>query len=101
MQHYCGERRSEDMLMQGLSHVRNLYASVLKTLQSRNPHEMMYCISVINLYQFAELMFLMSLDRKESRGYFQRIDYPLQNLIFDGKRHIIRCDGTTNFIYWR
>lgn len=98
---YCGESRSEEMLEQGLEHLQRLEATSQKSLMAANPHELAYCLSVLNIYQFTKLIFIMSLDRKESRGYYQRCDYPLQNLMLDGKRHFIRKEKNQNIISWR
>ena len=46
-------------------------------------------------------MFLMADERKESRGQHRRVDYPLQNLMLDGKRHFIRKNGDEAVMSWR
>ena len=72
-----------------------------QTLGAANPHELAYCLGVLNLYELAELMFLMAEDRKESRALHKRQDYPLPNLTLDGLRHYIRREGTATVMSWR
>ena len=98
---YCGETRTEDMLSHGLRHLRNVHRRALETLGAATPHELGYCLGVLNLYELAELMFLMAEDRRETRGLHRRPDYPLPNLTLDGLRHYIRREGDKNVMTWR
>lgn len=56
---------------------------------------------MLNLFELAETMFLMADERRESRGQHRRVDYPLQNLMLDGKRHFIRKNGGEAVMSWR
>ena len=98
---YCGESRTAEALELGLTHLRRVRARAEQTLGAANPHELAYCLGVLNLYELAELMFLMAEDRKESRALHKRQDYPLPNLTLDGLRHYIRREGTATVMSWR
>ena len=98
---YCGELRSHPMLEAGLAHLRRVHARAKETLRAENPHELTYCLGMLNLFELAEVMFLMADERQESRGQHRRVDYPLQNLMLDGKRHFIRKNGEEAVMSWR
>ena len=98
---YCGDLRSHAMLEAGLAHLRRVHARARETLRAENPHELMYCLGMLNLFELAETMFLMADERRESRGQHRRVDYPLQNLMLDGKRHFIRKNGGEAVMSWR
>ena len=98
---YCGELRSHPMMEAGLAHLRRVHARARDTLRAENPHELTYCLGMLNLFELAEVMFLMADERKESRGQHRRVDYPLQNLMLDGKRHFIRKNGDEAVMSWR
>ena len=92
---YCGPIRCQAGLEHGLSHLRRVREKVSAQLKAENPHELALCISMLNLYDLAELVFVMALERKESRGYHKRADYVLSDLRLNGKKHYI-CKNTNN-----
>lgn len=74
---YAGGTKSEGLLVQGLKHMRRLRAKAEQTLGAKNQHELIRCVETSNILQLAELVFVSSLERKETRGSFVRSDYPL------------------------
>lgn len=98
---YCGEVRSAAGMEHGLSHLRRVHEHALATLKAENPHELSMCLGILNLYELAELMFEMALERRESRGYHKRADFRLPDLRLNGKKHYIRKDGDHNLMSWR
>lgn len=92
---YCGPIRSQAGLEHGLSHLRRIREKLSEQLKAENPHELTLCISILNLYDLAELVFLMALERKESRGYHKRADFVLSDLRLNGKKHYI-CKNKNN-----
>jgi len=74
---YAGNPKSDGLLAQGLKHVQRLRAKAEETLKAKNQHELVRCIEALNILQLGELVFVSSLERKETRGVFVRSDYPL------------------------
>ncbi|MDP2917434.1 MAG: FAD-binding protein [Dehalococcoidia bacterium] len=85
MQDYAGGVRSETMLQAGLAHLGRLKEKAYNGMLAGNPHELMHCIEVLNLFDVGELVFLASLERKETRGGFIRPDYPYANPLLNNK----------------
>ncbi|WP_258359814.1 FAD-binding protein [Moorella sulfitireducens] len=91
MRDYCYTVKSEPLLEAGLETLIRLKEKTHQYLMAENPHELMHCLEVFNLLDLAELVFVGSLDRKETRGInFIRPDYILTNPMLDAKRHLIR-----------
>jgi succinate dehydrogenase/fumarate reductase flavoprotein subunit len=88
------------MLDAGLKHLKRLKAKVDSSLVATNQWELTRCLEVIDLYNMAELIFLAALDRKESRGFRQRIDYPYSDPLLLGKMQITRQVGGKPVIEW-
>jgi len=101
MADYTGGVRSEYMLKAGLNHLRRLRTKIDDSLVAKNRWELIRCIELLNLYDLGELIFLAALDRKESRGEHQRVDYPYTDPLLNGKLQIIkRVDGQTR-LEWK
>ncbi|MFC1910237.1 FAD-dependent oxidoreductase [Chloroflexota bacterium] len=100
-QDYCGHVRSESLLEAGLNFVRRVRTKAYETLKADDAHELMYCLSALQLFDIAELLLMGANDRKESRGLHIRADYPLINPTLSGKHHIVKQkDGKPTF-EWR
>ncbi len=82
--------RSAASLEHVLSHLRRVRQKARETLKAENPHELVLCLGMLNLYDLDELVFLMADERKESRGYHRRADYVLPDLRLNGKKQYIR-----------
>ncbi len=67
--------KEEAQLKKGLSEIRDLDA-VTHTLQASNGYQIAEALEARNLLVCAELHFMGSIERKESRGAFFRSDYP-------------------------
>ena len=91
---YAGAVRSEYMLDAGLSRLHKLRAKIDDALMAYNRWELTRCLEVLNLYDLGEIIFLSALERKESRGTHQRVDYPYTDPLLNGKLQVItRVDG--------
>jgi succinate dehydrogenase/fumarate reductase flavoprotein subunit len=91
---YAGPVKSEATLSAGLGHVRRLRKKVDSQLRARDQWELTRCLEVRNLYDLGETAFLSALERKESRGMFQRSDYSYTDPLLTGKLLMIRqADG--------
>lgn len=82
MQYYGLSLKSETMLMRGLEQLD--YLKKKAELKAENPHELMRCLEMKNLFLNAELILQGNLERKESRRIksapiHTRIDYPNQD----------------------
>lgn len=100
MNDYAGSVRNEALLRQGLSHLRRLKKKIDNHMIAKNPHELCRCLEVHNMFDIGELVFLMALDRKETRGLHNRPDYPFTNPLLD-QAHIIRKVDGKPLMQWR
>lgn len=82
---YGGTIRSETLLDAGLNHLRRLKEKAASTMVARNQWEMTRCLETLNLFDLGELVFVAAKERKETRGYHRRVDYPLTNPLLDDK----------------
>jgi succinate dehydrogenase/fumarate reductase flavoprotein subunit len=73
---YVGMFRSEGKLREGLRRLGSLRREFLPKLMARNPHYLMRCLEVRNIIDLAELHMQATLDRKETRVGYIRVDYP-------------------------
>ena len=79
MDDYCGEVRTEAMLVKGLDHLKAIKGIPLR---AANPHELGRCLEVMFLLDAGEMVIRASLARKESRRQplpFRRADFPEQD----------------------
>lgn len=82
MQYYATNLKSETMLTRALEHLDYLQNNA--ELKAANPHELMRCLEMNNLFINAELILRGNLERKETRyiksaPIHTRIDYPKQD----------------------
>ena len=109
---YAWVIKDEEGLSNGLSRIRQIQSETGK-LKARNGYDWARALEVRNLLLSAELHFIGSLDRKESRGAFFRDDYPdtdnanwLKNILYrqvDGELvldysvpDLLYCDPATH-----
>jgi len=86
MQDYAGvEVRSETLLKAGLKYLRDLKNTVQTRITADNSHTLMRCLETIHLMECGEVIFLASLERKETRGTHRRSDYPFTNPLLQDK----------------
>lgn len=100
MNDYAGPVRNEALLQQGLSHLCRLKEKINNLMIARNPHELSRCLELINMVDIGEVVFIMALDRKETRGLHGRPDYPFTNPMLD-QAHIIRTINGKPVMQWR
>jgi succinate dehydrogenase/fumarate reductase flavoprotein subunit len=98
---YAGSVKSEATLTAGLAHLRRLRKKIDTSLRAHNPWELARCLEVRNLYDLAEMVFLAALERKESRGMFQRSDYPYTDPLLNGRLLISRQVDGKPVTAWR
>lgn len=101
MQDYAGATRSDSMLQAGLAHLRRLKEKANNNMLARNGHELMHCMEVLNLFDLGELVFLASLERKETRGNFVRVDYPFTNPLLNNKVIVCKRVDRKDITEWR
>ncbi|MFC1917044.1 FAD-dependent oxidoreductase [Chloroflexota bacterium] len=85
------EKRMHDVV-QAIVEIRAL----LNGVTAANPHELTRCHEMRNFALLSELVFRASLERKESRGFNLREDYPYRDDVNWLKRVILTCltDGS-------
>ena len=88
-----GNIRSESMMTAGLTYLRQLRDEAKANLAASNSHELMRTLEVLDLMDIGEPMFLMCLNRKESRGPHKRADYTYTNMLLNDKFQTIEKHG--------
>jgi len=81
---YSGMYRSEGKLLEGLRRLGTFRKWWLPKVSAPNPHYILHWLEVRNLLDVAELHLQASLERRENRGNFIRLDYPDSNDKFAG-----------------
>lgn len=71
--------KSESVLEAGLTQIRQLRSLVSGKLIAENGHDLRLCAEVEHQMLAMELKMLAGLERKESRGYHYRTDYPFRD----------------------
>ncbi len=100
MHDYAGSIRSETLLMAGLSHLQRLREKAYTTLMAKNQHELMHCFEVLDLLDLGELVFIMAMERKETRNRHIRPDHPFTNPLME-KMLIVRKLKNKPVLEWR
>lgn len=98
---YAGPTRSETMLEAGLKHLRRLKEKLYTMVAARDRWELTRCLEVANLYDLGEILFVAALERKESRGLHQRVDYPYTDPLLNGKILVIKNVKGNPVTQWR
>jgi succinate dehydrogenase/fumarate reductase flavoprotein subunit len=98
---YAGLIRSKTMLEAGLKHLRRLKQKAYTSMKASNRWELTRCLEVLNLYNLGELVFMGALERKESRGLHQRIDYPYTDPLLNNKVLTIRRINNSPTLEWK
>jgi len=83
---YGGTFKSEGRLREGLKRLGSLKREFLPRLMAPNPHYLMRCLEVRNIMALAELHLQASLERKETRGLYIRLDCPQRDPSLDNRR---------------
>jgi succinate dehydrogenase/fumarate reductase flavoprotein subunit len=104
MNWYGGAVRYETLLKAGLAHMRRIRGEAIGTLKAGNLHELMHCISALNLMDVGEASMRCALERKESRktlrDNFIRVDYPEENEEMN-KMLVLRLIDGKHAFQWR
>ena len=95
MSDYAGFVRSETMLEAGLTHLGRLKKEAISTMIAGNQHELIRALEVFNLIELGELVCIAARERKESRGWHERKDYPYTDPLLDKQLVIKKVDGRT------
>lgn len=104
MNWYGGTIRYASLLRAGLAHMQRIRRDSTESLKAKNLHELMHCISALNLMDVGESSMVSALERKESRKTlrenFIRVDYPEENGEMDKMLILSLIDGKPVF-QWR
>jgi succinate dehydrogenase/fumarate reductase flavoprotein subunit len=100
MQDYAGRTRSGTLLTGGLQHLRRIQKKANADMLARNQHEITRCLEVLNLLELGELVFVASLERKETRGVYARSDYPFANPLMELPLIVKNSNGGPH-VEWR
>ena len=97
MSRYADVSKTEGMLKQGLSLLKELRERVLPNLRAENAHELMRVVEVRNIMDVAEMHMAAALFRTSSvpygRHFHHRLDYPEQDPAWHRQRIMIRKEG--------
>ncbi|MGD0234327.1 MAG: FAD-binding protein [Syntrophorhabdales bacterium] len=80
---YAGPVRSETFLEAGLRALLRLRRKAYGSMVAGNAHDLMRALEVLNLIELGELTFMAALERKETRGKHNRVDYPFTNPLLE------------------
>jgi succinate dehydrogenase/fumarate reductase flavoprotein subunit len=100
MYDYAGSIRSKTQLEAGLSYLQRLRGKACTTMRATNQHELMRCLEALNLLDLGELVFIMAMERKETRARHVRTDYPYTNPLMD-KMLVIKKIDDRPVVEWR
>ncbi|UCG12533.1 MAG: FAD-binding protein [Deltaproteobacteria bacterium] len=104
MKGYGGSVRYASLLRAGLAQMQRVRRNAMDSLKAKDLHELMHCISALNLMHVGESSMLCALERKESRKTlrenFIRVDYPEENREMDKMLILSLIDGKP-FFQWR
>ncbi len=81
---YVGVMKSEGKLVEGQYRLRSLVKNFEPYLKGENPHYLMRCLEDKNIALIAELYMQACQSRKETRGLYNRADYPEKDPARDG-----------------
>ena len=95
MHDYAGyDVRSDRILRAGLHYLGLLRDRSQSELGASNAHELCRVLEVLEMMETARIVFITSINRRESRGLFKRQDYPEQDHRLDHKYQTIEeVDG--------
>jgi succinate dehydrogenase/fumarate reductase flavoprotein subunit len=93
MSDYAGFVRSETLLQAGLTHLGRLKKEAASTMIARNQHDLMRAMEVFNLIELGELICVAAMERKETRGWHERKDYPYKDPLLDKQLVVKKIDG--------
>lgn len=93
MSDYAGVVRSETLLEAGLEYLRRLKAKAYTEAVAENQHELTRCLEVFDLLDLGELIFVMAMQRKETRGRHIRPDYPFANPVMNKMLIVKKVNG--------
>lgn len=82
---YAGRILTDGKLMAGLRRLEDVKNDWMQRIKAVNFHQLMRAIECRNLTDVAEIHMRCALERKESRHFFFRRDYPKKNPQFDEK----------------
>jgi succinate dehydrogenase/fumarate reductase flavoprotein subunit len=71
-----GVYKAEGKMREGIRRLGSLRREFLPNLMAKNPHYLMRCLEVRNILDLTELHMQATLDRKETRVGYIRVDYP-------------------------
>lgn len=81
--------------------VRKHMEKVQETMVARNAHTLMRCMEVLDLMECGEMIFLTALERKETRAWHRRSDFPFTNPLLAEKFITIRQEKGNPVTEWR
>jgi len=83
IERYVGLEKAEGRTREGIRRLGSQRRMFLNKLKAKNPHELMRALEVRNIMDVAELHIQASMNRKETRGRYIRVDYPERDPAFD------------------
>ena len=93
--------RSETLLKAALKYISDLKQYAHAQMKANNAHELVRTLEVLDLIDCAEAVALTSENRKETRGFHVRADYPFTNPLLNNKFQTIEKnpDGTVTMVF--
>ena len=70
-------------------------------MTAKNQHELLHCMEMLNLLDMGEIVFITAKERKESRGEYQRVDFPYTNPMLNNKELVCKKAGDKIETEWK
>ncbi|MDD4860315.1 MAG: FAD-binding protein [Dehalococcoidales bacterium] len=98
---YCGFVRYDGMLQAGMAHLRRLKKKAIEEMKAKNQWELSRVLEVRNMYDFGELIFMASIERKETREVYLRPEYPVLDVRLNHRALFIKQVNDKPVFTWR
>jgi len=101
MQDYVGPVLSKSLLDAGLIHLQRLKQKAYSTMTAKNQHELIHCLEMLNLLDMGEIVLTATQERQESRGEYQRVDFPYTNPLLNNQELVCTKVGDKIVTEWK
>lgn len=93
--------RSETLLKAALKYISDLKRYAHDQIHAANSHELVRALEVLDLIDCAEAVTLTAENRKETRGFHIRADYPFTNPLLNNRFQTIQknADGSVSMVF--
>ena len=88
--------RSETLLLSGIKYLSDLKKYTVEQVRAENAHELVRVLETLDLLDAGYATALCAENRKETRGFHRRVDYPYTNPLMNNKFQTIELGTDGN-----